>query len=139
MSAQLARVTLFDVKTPKKPDQRAVDAEAFGARLISLRQRRGFTQAALNRALDINANTAGKWERWESLPDADNILRLAELLRVTTDYLLSGGDEAEGVVVIGEPLQRFLESDAGQALTEKQRTGLAWMLGLTRRKRCCFT
>ena len=56
--------------------------------LIKLRQKAGMTQAELGEKLNYSDKTVSKWERGESIPDAFNLLRLAEIYGLTVDDLL---------------------------------------------------
>ena len=56
--------------------------------LIKLRQKAGMTQAELGEKLNYSDKTVSKWERGESIPDAFNLLRLAQIYGLTVDDLL---------------------------------------------------
>jgi putative transcriptional regulator len=57
------------------------------------RQKKQFTQEELATALHVTRQTISKWEKNYSVPDAEMLLRLAEILEVQTDRLL--GTEAD--------------------------------------------
>lgn len=44
----------------------------------------------LARLMNVSYSAVAKWETDERMPDADDIVKLAEMLGVTTDYLLVG-------------------------------------------------
>lgn len=58
-----------------------------------MRKERGFKQEALAEALGVTAQAVSKWENDISCPDIMLLPKLAELLGVTVDELLSGKKE----------------------------------------------
>ena len=60
----------------------------FGEKLPMLRSRRGLSQDALAEALDVSRQAVSQWERNETLPETEKVIRLSRYFSVTTDYLL---------------------------------------------------
>ena len=61
----------------------------FGERLARLRAERGMSQQELARLIDVREKDISRWENNHNLPTQhDKIVRLAAVLRTTTDYLL---------------------------------------------------
>lgn len=60
----------------------------FGEKLQMLRTRRGLSQDALAEALDVSRQAVSQWERNETLPETEKVIRLSRYFSVTTDYLL---------------------------------------------------
>lgn len=60
-----------------------------GERIRSFRIRKHMTQEVLAAELNISYQAVSKWERSESLPDITLVARLAEVLDVTCDALLT--------------------------------------------------
>lgn len=58
-------------------------------RLRSLRERRVGRQADLAGLIGVNQFTVSRWENGHAQPSVVNLLKLAELLRVDVDYLVS--------------------------------------------------
>ena len=58
------------------------------------RKRKGLTQENVAEALNIVRQTASKWEKGISVPDADMLIRLAEILDVSVNELI-GSDVAD--------------------------------------------
>ncbi len=52
------------------------------------RREKGFTQAELAALLNVNQTAVSKWEIGKSLPQADKLPRLAQILDCTVDELL---------------------------------------------------
>ena len=65
-----------------------------GEKLQKLRKARGWTQEELSEKVGVSRQSLSKWESDGALPDTANIILLADLFGVTTDYLLR---EAEAV------------------------------------------
>lgn len=61
-----------------------------GERLQALRRAAGLSQEQLAEKLNVSRQAISKWERDESLPDAEKIVALSDLFGVTTDQLLRG-------------------------------------------------
>ena len=59
-----------------------------GEKLITLRQQAGMSQEALAEKLNVSRQAISKWERDEAMPETENIVRLAKIFSVSTDYLL---------------------------------------------------
>ena len=59
----------------------------------SFRKNRGLTQEELAIRLNVVRQTVSKWEKGFSVPDADMLQRLADVLEVTVSQLLGGEPE----------------------------------------------
>ena len=57
--------------------------------LADLRMKRGMTQLQLADALNYSDKAVSKWERAESLPDLEVLIRIADIYEVDLDYLIS--------------------------------------------------
>ena len=77
--------------------------------LRTLRKARGLSQEDLARQLHITRQTLSKWENGQSVPDAQLLLRLAEILDVPVSELLGGPVEAAGedVDTVARQLERL--------------------------------
>ena len=65
-------------------------AAAFGARLRSLRDQRGWTQANLAEAVGAYASQISKYESGEVMPEGETLAALADALDVSLDELVLG-------------------------------------------------
>ena len=59
-----------------------------GRQICELRKRRGWTQQRLAEELHVTDKAVSKWEQGAGVPDIENIVNLAKIFNVTTDYLL---------------------------------------------------
>lgn len=82
----------------------------FGEKLLNLRRARGWTQEELADKIGVTRQALSKWESSSALPDTKNVVALAKLFGVTTDYLLCGDDGAEP----GAPAQGNVKGGDGK-------------------------
>ena len=61
--------------------------------IIRLRTEAGMTQSELGAKLNYSDKSISKWERAESLPDANVLKQMSEIFGVSIDYLFSTNDE----------------------------------------------
>jgi len=60
----------------------------FSENLKTLRKQKGMSQEMLAQRLNVVRQTVSKWEKGLSVPDAEMLMRLAELLEVSVEELL---------------------------------------------------
>ena len=60
----------------------------FGEKLQDLRRRAGMSQDTLAEKLEVSRQAVSKWERDETMPETEKVIRIAQLFGVSTDYLL---------------------------------------------------
>ncbi len=61
-----------------------------GERIYALRKQNNMSQGDLADKLEVSRQTVSKWENDSSLPELDKIIRLCELFKVSSDYVLRG-------------------------------------------------
>jgi len=66
-----------------------------GENIAELRKRKNLTQQELADILIYSDKSISKWERGESTPDIEVLLKIAELFEVSINYLLETHDEKE--------------------------------------------
>lgn len=64
--------------------------QEIGKRLRLIRERIGITQAGLGEKLGIQSQHVSKYERGESVPTWENLIKLTELYDVNINWLLAG-------------------------------------------------
>lgn len=74
--------------------------EMTSARIKLLREKQGLTQAELAKRLGITRSSVNAWEMGISVPSTQYIVELAEMFKISTDYLL-GVDLAATLDVSG--------------------------------------
>ncbi len=65
-------------------------------KILALRKSRGMSQEDLAAALGVTRQTVSRWEVGSALPDAENLLQLSLLFRVSADYLLGDDNPTHG-------------------------------------------
>ena len=83
----------------------------FAERLKQLRKQKGISQTELGKLVSVHYNHIGRYERGESRPSADALMRLSEVLGVSNDYLIDGAKDAAAKANFEdrELLQQFLD------------------------------
>ena len=74
-----------------------------GEKIRALRQKKGYTQEEIASRLHVTRQTVSKWEKNYSVPDADLLVKLAEVLEVKTSQLLGGEEPEDGAAAFGKP------------------------------------
>lgn len=80
--------------------------EHFPQRLRSARMARNLSQSDLARRADLQASAVSHFETGTRKPSFDNLRRLADALRVTTDYLLGRSDLMDASAAAVDRLHR---------------------------------
>ena len=65
----------------------------FAERLKTLRKQVKLTQAQIAEKLDISQQAYASWERGVKKPTQDNLVKIAQVLNVSIDYLVSNSDK----------------------------------------------
>ena len=97
----------------------------FGENLKTLRKQKGFSQEELATRLHVVRQTISKWEKNLSVPDADTLIRLAEILEVSVSELLGAKIENENAASdVAEQLSRINE----QLAIKNRRSRRIWKI-----------
>lgn len=81
-------------------------SEIFKKRLRTAREFRELSQGELAKRARLQASAVSHFETGTRKPSFDNLKRLADALRVSTDYLLGRSDEMEGSATSADQLHR---------------------------------
>lgn len=65
----------------------------FAERLKTLRKQVKLTQAQIAEKLNISQQAYASWERGVKKPTQDNLVKIAQILNVSIDYLVGNSDE----------------------------------------------
>ena len=77
-----------------------------GKRIAALRRVKGLKQDDLAQMLEVSPQAVSKWENDQTCPDISLLPKLAKILGVTVDELLSGKQELQPVVTLIPEEQR---------------------------------
>jgi putative transcriptional regulator len=101
----------------------------FSENLKTLRKQKGFSQEKLAARLHVVRQTISKWEKNLSVPDADTLIRLAEILEVSVSELLGTKIENENANAtrdVAEQLSRINE----QLAIKNRRSRRIWKVAI---------
>jgi len=93
--------------------------ETFGERIRRLRGKKGISQRALAKAVNVSPGLISFVERDKNRPSIDVVLRMANFFGTTTDYLITGkepGDDARSSAVAKQVIEQ-LEKDKSFSFT----------------------
>lgn len=77
-----------------------------GKRIAQHRKEKGMTQEELSQKMEVSAQAVSKWENDQTCPDITSLPKLAKILGVSVDELLSGKEETGPVARILAPEER---------------------------------
>ena len=92
--------------------------------LKSLRKKNQYTQEEIAQKINVSRQSVAKWENWESNPDIESCIKLANLYNVKLDDLVNHSEEETGIgvppkgkfffgsVVVGERGQIVIPKEA---------------------------
>lgn len=120
IACRIATIMLFLIYQDK-----GVERIMFLWNLKTLRKQKGFSQEELATRLHVVRQTISKWEKNLSVPDADTLIRLAEILEVYVSELLGTKIENENVASdVAEQLSRINE----QLAIKNRRSRRIWKI-----------
>ena len=95
----------------------------FSDNIKNLRKNKGFTQEELANKLNVVRQTVSKWEKWYSVPDAEMLKKIAEILETDVSQLLGSSiEETSNTDLVAEQLSRINE----QLVIKNRRTRRIW-------------
>ena len=87
--------------------QDSVLRKTFGARIKEMRKHRHWTQKELANQVSIRFQLLNKYEGGQHIPPAETLIKLAETLDTTVDYLLTGNPVKEEPLASTNLFRRF--------------------------------
>ena len=94
-----------------------------------IREKRNVTQVRLSTAVDVAQETISAYESGKSMPSADTLIRIANFLNTSTDYLLGRiKDDVSLNQIMNETVDQKMNTLLNNyaKLTDKQRNDLIW-------------
>lgn len=95
-------------------------------KIICLRQKSGWSQEMLAEKINVSRQTIAKWEKGLTRPDVDQIITLASLFQVTTDFLLKD----DPIIFQDEDLPLVSDNEAQNFLNLRAKTANSTALGV---------
>lgn len=102
-------------------------------RLRELREKRHVTQVRLSIAAEVSQETISAYESGKAMPSAETLIKLADFLNTSSDYLLGRIDDDKPLLTIAneiadKQLNELLNNYA--KLNKLQRNDLIWYSGV---------
>ena len=85
-----------------------MNQKTFGTTIMNLRKKKGLTQAALAKSLNVGDKAVSKWENGLGYPEITLLPKLASTLGVSLDYLMTG--ERSGIAIAGNILTDLVKN-----------------------------
>lgn len=106
-------------------------------RLRGLKEKRNITQVRLSTELEVSQETISAYENGKAEPKIDKLIKIANFLNTSTDYLLGRIDDESPLVdlannVVDEQLNELINNYA--RLNKLQRKDLIWYSGIIENK-----
>ena len=86
---------------------------SLGNKLAEARKKQNLTQEQLAERLGVTRQAVSRWESDAAYPETDKIVRMAQILEVSCDYLLQDGVDEKGKPVTS-PVTRLLKQAQGR-------------------------
>ncbi len=86
---------------------------SLGNKLAEARKKQNLTQEQLAEKLGVTRQAVSRWESEAAYPETDKIVRMAQILQVSCDYLLQDGVDEKGQPV-ASPVTRLLKQAQGK-------------------------
>lgn len=86
---------------------------SLGNKLAEARRAKNLTQEQLAEKLEVTRQAVSRWESDAAYPETDKIVRMAQLLEVSCDYLLQDGVDEKGNPA-KSPVTRLLKQAQGK-------------------------
>ena len=86
---------------------------SLGNKLAEARKKQNLTQEQLAERLGVTRQAVSRWESDAAYPETDKIVRMAQLLEVSCDYLLQDGVDERGKPALS-PVTRLLKQAQGK-------------------------
>ena len=86
---------------------------SLGNKLAEARRAKNLTQEQLAEKLEVTRQAVSRWESDAAYPETDKIVRMAQILEVSCDYLLQDGVDEKGNPV-KSPVTRLLAQAQGK-------------------------
>ena len=87
------------------------DLVAIGKRIQSRRKQQGFTQEQLADMMDVSIQMISNLERGNKAIRIDNLIKLSQILSISTDYILTGKENADDISALAFSVAQLSEKE----------------------------
>lgn len=95
-------------------------------KIKSLRKQRGFTQEELAIRLNVVRQTISKWEKGLSVPDAELLIKIADLFEISTSELLGADFQSSANEIEQNEISQQLARINEQLAIKNKRSRTIW-------------
>ena len=88
-----------------------LDLHEIGSRIQFCRKRMGYTQEQLSEKMNVSIQMISNMERGNKAIKIDNLVKLSKTLDVSTDYILTGKQNANDLRLISLKISKLSEND----------------------------
>ena len=89
----------------------SADLVKIGQRIQTRRKQRGYTQEQLADLMNVSIQMVSNLERGNKAVRIDNLIRLSEILEISTDYILTGKENADDIGALTVQIELLSERD----------------------------
>lgn len=89
----------------------SADLAKIGQRIQVRRKQRGYTQEQLADLMNVSIQMVSNLERGNKAIRIDNLIKLSEILEVSTDYILTGKETADDIGALNTRIEQLSERD----------------------------
>lgn len=82
-----------------------------GIRIQICRKQRGYTQEILAEKMNVSIQMISNLERGNKAIRIDNLVKLSEILNISTDYILTGKETLQDISIQADSLARLNDKD----------------------------
>lgn len=106
-------------------------------RIKEIRKKRNITQIRLSTEIEVSQETISAYENDKAEPKLDKLVKIADFLNTSTDYLLGRTDDDSPLIdlannIVDEQLNELINNYA--RLNNFQRKDLVWYSGIIEKK-----
>jgi transcriptional regulator with XRE-family HTH domain len=94
----MIKLAEVDEQSADFEDEEVWARRELGARVVRLREERGWSRAEVAARLGVSPGRLGNWERGENAPSLKKLVDLRRVLRVSLDELVAGRAPGEGLL-----------------------------------------
>lgn len=106
------KVHIINLKIQLRDDfMQEMDLREIGKRIHHRRKQQGYTQEQLAEMMNVSIQMISNLERGNKAIRIDNLIRLSQILQVSTDYILTGRQNAEDQTALTAQISRLSDRD----------------------------
>lgn len=87
------------------------DLTKIGQRIQARRKQQGYTQEQLADLMNVSIQMVSNLERGNKAIRIDNLIKLSEILEISTDYILTGKETADDVSALKTRIEQLSQRD----------------------------